>query len=511
MSSDDPLTFIARQAEMKSFSVKEDYTLSEEKRENAPAMRRTPVSVRVTSCMTYQVAQPYTVFVISVNWDEENTWTVSRRFREFAELHKRISELVSGIPALPSKKWVFNLDPAFVSERQRHLDQYISQLVTNPIVLVLDEFQTFLKMPEHGLRISPEDGSCPKIIETFRDPDFGFNDIIVDVANQKAFSIQADASMINRVDSFLLNMKLPWDKPAHVPVGCFVYWRPSKSQSFFPTVIRNFDTLATCLAYDKKDKVFVGLNDGVLKQYRVQGDEFRVESDIKLHKSKISAMYYHAPLGLLVSVSRDKTAALVDTKANIVIASQQIAESELVSIAKAHEEHRFFIGCEDGSILLVDISGERFTVIEKLVGHSASARALYFESSSRVLISGSHDHSIRIWKGGASGYKSVALITGGPSSKIKSLTFLPNVRQLISGHENGALAFWNVSKGTLVNVIQPHRGGVVKLQRNSTGETFRSVSRDGQVFLWSRMSREGADQGPVYEKKDLLTKFMKSH
>ena len=55
------------------------------------------------------------------------SWAVRRRYSEFDRFHQKLGRH-SGGQNFPGKKWFGNLAPAFVTERQHQLNQYLEQL-----------------------------------------------------------------------------------------------------------------------------------------------------------------------------------------------------------------------------------------------------------------------------------------------------------------------------------------------------------------------------------------------
>lgn len=216
--SPEPLTNHNHNEKRPVVDLEEKHLAAGERRNYAPvnssaaSEKREPSSVSINSCMTYETQTPHTVYVISVIWDRNNSWTISRRFSEFSSLHDTLSGKIAGLPELPPKKMLFNLDPNFVNERRYALDKYISQLVKIEPILVFPEVQSFLKLQEHGVYLSPLEATVPTCLLKFKDPQFGINAISFDEKEGVAVSISENANVVSRVDSFLMNIKMPWEE-----------------------------------------------------------------------------------------------------------------------------------------------------------------------------------------------------------------------------------------------------------------------------------------------------------
>eukprot|EP00475_Leptophrys_vorax_P025145 TRINITY_DN3515_c0_g1_i1.p1 TRINITY_DN3515_c0_g1~~TRINITY_DN3515_c0_g1_i1.p1 ORF type:complete len:572 (-),score=147.64 TRINITY_DN3515_c0_g1_i1:30-1745(-) len=476
-----------------------------------------PSSVSINSCMTYETQSPHTVYVISVIWDREHSWTVSRRFSEFSSLHLTLSGKIAGLPELPPKKMIFNLDPNFVNERRYLLDRYIAALVKVDPILVFPEVQSFLKLQEHGIHIEPMGDTVPSVLSKFRDPQFGINAIEIDEKEGIAISVDENASIASRVDSFFLNIKLPWeDKSVGVPVGCFVVWKKNSKGAWAAAVIRNYDCQAACLAWDRENRiVYVGLQTGVIKVYRLNANYSKVEllPDIAVHSARVTGLLYDASRNRLISCSRDKNAFIYDTAKKSTMAVIAVDESPLMAMCSDVANQRVFFGTESGKVLVYSYARDNWKLLTTFEGHVGVVRALYYDPVEQYLFSGGFDCSVMIWKVGppgdeASSGRKVGALRGGPPSRIKSVVFCPKRRQVMAGHQNGAITFWNTRDGSVLNVVQPHVQDVVELQWSSDEQRLISCSRDGFCSIWSLKPDEQVSDAPVFEKKDLYAKIM---
>ncbi|XP_035907002.1 PX domain-containing protein kinase-like protein isoform X2 [Anopheles stephensi] len=91
-----------------------------------------------TCCCTIETAQTihgHTEYVLRVQRGPcpENSWRILRRYNDFASLNKCLQ--ISGIDlSFPGKKLIGNMRPDFVAERLNALQEYINQVLMNPIL-----------------------------------------------------------------------------------------------------------------------------------------------------------------------------------------------------------------------------------------------------------------------------------------------------------------------------------------------------------------------------------------
>lgn len=64
---------------------------------------------------------------------KENCWKLLRRYNDFAELNKSLK--ISGIDyPFPGKKLIGNMQPEFIAQRRLELQEYIQNVLMNPIL-----------------------------------------------------------------------------------------------------------------------------------------------------------------------------------------------------------------------------------------------------------------------------------------------------------------------------------------------------------------------------------------
>jgi WD40 repeat protein len=174
---------------------------------------------------------------------------------------------------------------------------------------------------------------------------------------------------------------------------------------------------------------------------------------------------------------------------------------------------RVFFGTESGKVLVYSYARDSLKQMISFEGHVGVVRALFYDPTEQYLFSGGFDCSVMIWKVGppgdeGSGGRKVGVLRGGPPSRIKAVVFCPTRRQVMAGHQNGAITFWNTRDGSVLNVVQPHVLDVVDLQWFSEEQKLVSCSRDGFCSIWSLKPDALSVDPPVYEKKDLYAQLM---
>jgi eukaryotic-like serine/threonine-protein kinase len=120
-------------------------------------------------------------------------------------------------------------------------------------------------------------------------------------------------------------------------------------------------------------------------------------------------------------------------------------------------------------------------------GHTAPVRALSISADGNLLVSGSADHSLKIWD----------LVTGklrqtlkGHSAPVTAVALSSDGKMLVSGSEDTTLKIWDVSTSTLLHTLSEHTDRVYAVALSPDGKTIASGSQDFTVKLWNAETGE---------------------
>ncbi len=140
-------------------------------------------------------------------------------------------------------------------------------------------------------------------------------------------------------------------------------------------------------------------------------------------------------------------------------------------------------GAVEDRIVLADAATR--TPIATLEGHDNHINQVAFSPDDRLLVSVSHDHTLRLWerKTGA-----VRAILEGHESAVWCVAFSPDGRHLASGSADGTVRVWSVADGALAMILEGHGGWVRSVAYAPDGTRILSAANDGTVRLWDAMT-----------------------
>ncbi|KAK4865268.1 hypothetical protein LT330_001891 [Penicillium expansum] len=157
--------------------------------------------------------------------------------------------------------------------------------------------------------------------------------------------------------------------------------------------------------------------------------------------------------------------------------------SRVQSVTFSPDSRLLASGSHDNTVRLWDPATGALT--KTLEGHLSSVMSVAFSSDGRLLASGSDDKTVRLWDP-----LTGALIQTleGHLKSVASVAFSSDGRLLASGSGDKIVRLWNPAIGALTQILEGHLGWVVSVAFSSDGRLLASGSDDKTVRLWDTLT-----------------------
>lgn len=127
------------------------------------------------------------------------------------------------------------------------------------------------------------------------------------------------------------------------------------------------------------------------------------------------------------------------------------------------------------------------SLIASFSGHQRFATAVVFSQDGRQVISGSVDHSIRVWD--LRSQRQVGSLIGH-TNDVTSLAISPDGKVLASASADKSIRLWDLASRTQTALLTGHRDKVWSLAFSRDGTLLVSGSFDGRAILWDLASKQ---------------------
>lgn len=120
-------------------------------------------------------------------------------------------------------------------------------------------------------------------------------------------------------------------------------------------------------------------------------------------------------------------------------------------------------------------------LLRTLEGHQSAVYGVAFDPQGKMLASGSHDETVKLW-----GVQSGKLLRTleGHKGVVWSVAFNSRGDQLLSGSGDTTVKLWNAYTGKLLRAFEGHNRAVYAVAFDPQGNRLASASADGTVKLW---------------------------
>ncbi|SMN19715.1 similar to Saccharomyces cerevisiae YDR324C UTP4 Subunit of U3-containing 90S preribosome and Small Subunit (SSU) processome complexes [Maudiozyma saulgeensis] len=164
------------------------------------------------------------------------------------------------------------------------------------------------------------------------------------------------------------------------------------------------------------------------------------------------------------------------------------------SLAINDDMNKLAVGCDNGTVVIIDISGGSGVLEHDTILVRQESRILTLTwNKNDFVIGGCSDGRIRVWNCIQDNESRGRLLhtmkvdkAKNESTLVWSILYLPATNQIVSGDSTGSVKFWDFQYATLSSSFKPHNADVLCLTTDVTNTHVFTAGVDRKIFQFTR-------------------------
>jgi len=177
------------------------------------------------------------------------------------------------------------------------------------------------------------------------------------------FLALSDMKITSRLDSYLTNVSMPWEKKndTYVTVGALLFYRVGLREKdgewvFTRLWAKNYPVQTNILFWaHEKQNMFLGMDNGRIYVYSITNKEMSLteEVEIKAHTKRVMGISYDPDTNYVMSIAEDGKFKCSDVASEEAVHEVAVGKSGLKVMIQDKDNKRLFIGDGDGSVHII--------------------------------------------------------------------------------------------------------------------------------------------------------------
>ncbi|KAH3682429.1 hypothetical protein WICPIJ_006615 [Wickerhamomyces pijperi] len=182
-----------------------------------------------------------------------------------------------------------------------------------------------------------------------------------------------------------------------------------------------------------------------------------------------------------------------DLKTGLPLIEVDSNSAMIWSIAINQSQDKLALGCDDGTVVILDISGGAGSIEHSSFLQRQDSRVLSLAwKGDEFVFGGCADGKIKAWN--VETKSLVASMRVDKSKKestlIWSVTYLPKLDQIVSGDSTGSVKFWQVENYTLLQTFSVHDADILTLTCDADNENLFSAGVDRKIYKFQHTNNK---------------------
>ncbi|EGR33250.1 PX domain protein [Ichthyophthirius multifiliis] len=459
------------------------------------------------------------IYTIEVQKTNGTKWQLKKRYKEFDELNKNIKKLYANIPAMPGKTLFKIKDNSEIDKRKQGLDTFLKQIVQRPDIFHSEFLNQFLEIDQHT---TDQSINPPKLLGELTGFIHGVRDFHYESNTGLLFVLCGDMNVASRMDAYLTNMKMPWEKEQPqtlLSVGtleCWIQQQKSDKFQFDRVWSLAYPSQAICMHWEPISQILtIGLDEGKIHQIKVPQDyqflRFEKVLEYQPHEYRIMGVHYDNINDIIYTCSEDKTIKTIENNQCINVLKH--SDTGLTCMLADKEFKRLFVSNRSGNIYIYSISSinpELLITVQTI--QKGTIRGLTIDLVKNYLFTGGFDDGeicvFDIEKPGKEKFAKLSASLVG-KKKVRSIQWSTSRSEIYVGTYDGTITIWNAKKGQPIYVMKGHNHEITKLQWFESNNMLVSSAKEKSIKFW-QMPKEWRDKLIEQQEEKLLQEVVQT-
>ena len=429
------------------------------------------------------------------NYSKE-TWILEKRYSEIDLLHKTLAKLYPNIPPMPGKTLFKIKDRDQLEKRKKQLETFLRECANRKDIISNESYKGFMEIDKHSPDMT---FNAPTIVYENNELPLGVRDCIFFEEGQILFLVCCDMNITSRVDAYITNVNLPWEKKTgeHISVGAVFAFKAvedkrGNSYYFEKLWAKSFPEQTGVVNFNSKDLVLqVGLDSGSIILYKTSVESKYLAFDevvnYKPHTNRVMGLAYDEQQGYIFSCSTDKKFMIAEY--NSITNVTEVAESTFGYTTLIHDKpnERIFLTNEGGILSVFSTNNFPPQLITVVQTHTSNnIRALDIDFHKQYIFTGTLKGDISILDLGNPGKEKLIkeISYFGGNLEIRILRYNPDNHELYSGDQKGKITVWSLKTGQSIYAWQAHNGAITQMRYDRRKKHLLSVGKDKKIIYW---------------------------
>ena len=442
-------------------------------------------------------------------------WTLSKRYSEFEFLHKNLSKLISNVPTIPGKTLFKMKSSDALTNRKNHLESFLYECVNRKDIMASEYLKDFLELDRHSPNLtfnSPE-----KKYEVTKIP-LGIRDFFYFQEENMMFIACSDMNIVSRVDSYITNVNLPWEKSngEHMTVGAVfafkVNFGVSKTKDIFDKRwAKSFPVQTGVINFSiEKSILMLGLDNGKFLLYQTGIESkysyYELLFEGKPHTDRVMGVEIEPKKNVAYTCSTDKKfimTYLCEIKRLVEIESGPAGFTGLY-FDKVND--RIFLTNEIGQVYIY-LTNQDIPVKVKIVQTNSKnvLRGLEVSLRKYYIFTSSMKGDISVLDLGTSGREKFVeeISYFGADLQLRIIRYNEENSELLTGDQSGKVTVWSLKNGKSIYTWKAHEGAITQMYYDTAHKILITGSKDKKIIFWKLPEKWVNEDIERFEKEEI--------